>query len=152
MNETARILGLDVGDKTIGAALSDGLGLSAQPLCVIRRKNLRADLSKISSIISENDISEIVVGLPKNLNNTIGPQAEKVLKFFAKLKRYFPDLTFHTHDERLSTVEAERVLLDADLSRKRRKEVIDKVAASIILQGYLDRKNYTSKDSDFCGT
>jgi len=137
-----RVLGLDVGDKTIGIAISDGLGLTAQPLTTIRRSNHRTDLETIGSLIAEHEIAEMVVGLPKNMNNSLGPQAEKVLKFIDKLKTSFPDIIFHTWDERLSTVEAERVLLQADLSRKRRKSVIDKLAASIILQGYLDRKNY----------
>jgi len=137
-----RVLGLDVGDKTIGIAISDGLGLTAQPLTTIRRSNHRTDLETIGSLIAEHEIAEMVVGLPKNMNNSLGPQAEKVLKFIDKLKTSFPDIIFHTWDERLSTVEAERVLLQADLSRKRRKSVIDKRAASIILQGYLDRKNY----------
>jgi putative Holliday junction resolvase len=137
-----RILGLDVGDKTIGIAVSDGLGLTAQPLTTVRRRNLRTDLETIGSLIAEHEISEIVVGIPKSLNNSLGPQAKKVLKFVDVLKKSFHDIIFHTWDERLSTVEAERVLLQADLSRKRRKAVIDKLAASIILQGYLDRKNY----------
>lgn len=137
-----RILGLDVGDKTIGIAISDSLGLTAQPLTTIRRRNHHADLEAIGSLIAEHEISEIVVGIPKNLNNSLGPQAKKVLKFVDILRKSFSDIIFHTWDERLSTVEAERVLLQADLSRKRRKGVIDKLAASIILQGYLDRKNY----------
>lgn len=152
MNESLRILGLDVGDKTVGIAISDGLGLTAQPLTTIRRKNQRADLETIGSLIAEHEISEIVVGVPKSLNNSLGPQAQKVLKFLDLLKTSFPEIIFHTWDERLSTVEAERVLLQADLSRKRRKGVIDKLAASIILQGYLDRKNYKNKVINHCST
>ena len=144
-----RILGLDIGDKTIGVAVSDGLGISAQPIKVIRRKNLRTDLAELDSLVAEYEVSEIVVGVPKSLNNTFGPQAEKVLKFIDTLRISFPDITFHTWDERFSTVEAERVLLEADLSRKRRRKVIDKLAASIILQGFLDRKNYKTANS--CG-
>ncbi len=151
MNNSARIIGLDVGDKTIGVAVSDDLGISAQPVTVIRRKNLRTDLAEIGSLVAEYEISEMVVGVPKSLNNTIGPQAEKVLKFIDTLKTSFPDITFHSWDERFSTVEAERVLLEADMSRKRRKGVIDKVAASFILQGFLDRKNYEKKSADSCG-
>ena len=141
-----RILGLDVGDKTIGIAVSDDLGFSAHPVTIIRRKNIRLDMDKIRSLVAEYEISEILVGLPKSLNNSIGPQAEKVLKFAEHLRKNFPDQSLRTWDERFSTVEAERVLLEADLSRKRRKSLIDKVAASLILQGYLDWKSRKKKD------
>lgn len=147
-----RVLGLDVGDKTIGIAISDGLGLTAQPFTTVLRRGRHADLEAIGSLIAEHEISEIVVGIPKSLNNSLGPQAKKVLKYVDILKKSFPDIIFHTWDERLSTVEAERVLLQADLSRKRRKGVIDKLAASIILQGYLDRRNYKNKLVNPCGT
>lgn len=146
--KSMRILGLDVGDKTIGIAVSDDLGFSAHPVTIIRRKNIRLDLEKIGSLIAEYEVSEILVGLPKSLNNSIGPQAEKVLKFVEVIKKTFPDLPLRTWDERFSTVEAERVLLEADLSRKRRKGLIDKVAASFILQGYLDWKSHQKKNNE----
>lgn len=132
-----RIMGLDVGDKTIGVALSDLMGWTAQGLEVIRRENLEKDLARLEQIIKEYEVERILVGIPKNMNATIGPQAEKVLAFIENLKETF-DLPIKTWDERLSTVAAERMLIQADVSRRKRKKVIDKMAAAVILQGYLD--------------
>lgn len=132
-----RIIGLDVGDKTIGVALSDPLGWTAQGLEVIRRDNIEKDLARLDEIIQEYSVEKILVGLPKNMNATIGPQCEKVLAFVELLKERF-DLPIKTWDERLSTVAAERMLIQADVSRSKRKKVIDKMAAAVILQGYLD--------------
>jgi len=133
-----RIMGLDVGDKTIGVALSDPLGWTAQGLEVIRSgDNINQDLARLAEIVTEHGVEKILVGLPKNLNGTIGPQGEKVLAFIERLKEKI-DLPVKTWDERLSTVAAERVLLEADVSRGKRKKVIDKMAAAVILQGYLD--------------
>ena len=132
-----RIMGLDVGDKTIGVALSDPLGWTAQGLEVIRRENIAQDLTRLGQIIQEYSVEKILVGLPKNMNATIGPQGEKVLAFVEQLKEKF-DLPIKTWDERLSTVAAERMLIQADVSRSKRKKVIDKMAAAVILQGYLD--------------
>ena len=133
-----RIMGLDVGDKTIGVALSDPMGWTAQGLEVIRRKNdIQEDFQRLLEIIREYGVESILVGLPKNLNGTIGPQGEKVQAFVEQLKKEI-NLPVKTWDERLSTVAAEKVLLQADVSRSKRKKVIDKMAAAVILQGYLD--------------
>lgn len=133
-----RMMGLDVGSKTIGVAISDELGIIAQGLKTIRRKTWEEDLKELHIIISEFKIERIVVGLPKNLDGTLGKQAETVLKWVESLKQRIP-LPVETWDERLSTVEASRTLITADLSRKKRKGVIDKLAAVIILQGYLQQ-------------
>ena len=134
-----RIMGLDVGDKTIGVAVSDPLLLTAQGLKTIARESNKKDIKKIQDIIEEYNISKIVVGLPKNMNNTLGSQGEKVLDFVEKLKRKI-NIEIILEDERLTTVSAERILLEGDVSRKDRKKIIDKVAATYILQNYLDRR------------
>jgi len=133
-----RSMGLDVGDKTIGVALSDLFGWTAQGLETIRRIGIKKDLQRLEEIIKEYDVNKIVVGLPKNMNGTIGPQGEKVLEFNERLGKRFNNVEIVKWDERLTTVAAERTLIEADVSRKKRKEVIDKVAAVYILQGYLD--------------
>ena len=132
-----RILGLDIGSKTIGVAVSDELCLIAQGVTTLKRKGLDHDISELRKLIEEREVTKIVVGLPKNMNNTLGPSAEMVLSFIEELNKHsaIPVITW---DERLSTVAAEKVLLEADLSRKKRKRVIDKVAAMLILQGNLD--------------
>lgn len=129
-----RIMGLDVGDKYIGVAISDGLGLTAQGIDTISRNGCIETLKKI---IEEYGLESIVVGVPKMLNGTIGIQGNKVLKFVDELKAIIP-LPVFLWDERLTTVAAERVLLEVDLSRKKRKTLRDKVSAILILQGYLD--------------
>ncbi len=134
-----RILGLDVGDKTIGVAVSDGLGLTAQSVVTIRRQNINKDIAALKELIDEYEAVEIVVGLPKNMDGSLGPQSEKVLAFVEKLKKVFP-LPVELYDERLSTAQALKALIAADLSRAKRKKIIDKMAAQVILQGYLDRK------------
>lgn len=135
-----RILGLDVGDKTIGIAVSDLLGLTAQGITTIQRDGIENDFKALKDIIDEYGIKKVVIGFPKNMNNTIGPQGEKVLKFVEEIKKRF-NLEVILEDERLTTVAAERLLINGDVSRKKRKKVIDKVAATYILQTYLD-KNY----------
>lgn len=134
-----RILGLDVGDKTIGVAVSDEMAWTAQGLKTILRKDYKDEISKIKEIIEEYEVKEIVVGLPKNMNGSIGPQGKKVITFVEILKTAL-SLPVLLWDERLSTVRAEKTLLEADLSRKKRKGLRDKLAAQFILQGYLDRK------------
>jgi putative Holliday junction resolvase len=134
---TLRILGLDIGRKTIGVALSDEAGITAQPLKVIRRSSLARDLEDVFSIARENDVEKIVAGLPLNMNGTQSSTTEFVLKFVEMLKKA-GELPVVTWDERLSTAAVERLLIEGDMSRGRRKEVIDKMAASYILQGYLD--------------
>lgn len=138
-----RVMGLDFGDKTIGVAISDALGLTAQSKGVIRRSNLNADLEELKKYISDYQVSEIVIGLPKNMNGTLGSRAEKTGQFVNFLKKRL-DLPIKLWDERLSTVEAEKLLINADLSRAKRKVVIDQVAAAIILQSYLDARNRLS--------
>lgn len=134
-----RKLGLDVGDKTIGVAVSDLLGWTAQGVETIRRTSNEADINRVRELVKENEVDELVIGLPKNMNGTIGPQGEKVQKFAEKIKRRI-DIKITFWDERLTTVAAERMLISADVSRKKRKQVIDKVAAVYILQSYLDCK------------
>lgn len=135
-----RILGLDFGSKTTGVAVSDPMGWTAQGLEIIRRQeeeHLKATLNRIAQLCEEYKVEKIVLGLPKNMNNTLGERGEKTLLFKAKLEARLR-LPVEMWDERLSTVAAENVLLEADMSRKKRKNVIDKLAATIILQNYLD--------------
>lgn len=140
-----RIMGLDVGDKTIGIAISDALGITAQGLEVLRRTgNLNQDLQTLKQITRKQEVTRVVVGLPRNMNGTLGPQGEKVLDFARKLEEAL-QLPVETWDERLSTVEAERLLISADISRGKRRKIIDKMAAAIILQGYLDSRPATGE-------
>lgn len=133
-----RILALDVGDKTIGVAASDELGLTAQGVEVIRRTSPEKDFGRLAEIVAEYDIGTIVIGLPKNMNGTIGPRGEAMQEFAADVARRFPATEVRLWDERLSTVAAQRVLIAADVSRRKRRQVIDKMAATVILQGFLD--------------
>lgn len=132
-----RIMGLDIGDKTIGVAVSDLMGLTAQGVTTIKRVGKKKDIEEIKKIIAERQVNKIVSGLPKNMNGTVGPQGEKVQKFCELLKAE-TNLPIEFWDERLSTVAAERSLIEGDVSRQKRKKVIDMLAAVIILQGYLD--------------
>ncbi len=132
-----RTMGLDVGDKTIGVAVSDLFGWTAQGLKTIRRIGIKKDLQKLELLIEEKEVNKIVIGLPKNMNGSIGPQGEKTLEFANRVKKRFK-VEVIMWDERLTTKAAERMLIEADVSRKKRKTVIDKVAATYILQGYLD--------------
>lgn len=134
-------MGLDVGDATIGVAASDELGMMAHGITTIRRTKIENDLDSLKNIINEKNIKRIVVGLPKNMNNTIGPRGQISIDFAELLKERFPELEIEMWDERLTTVAATRVLLEADMSRKKRKTVIDKVAAVFILQNYLDMQS-----------
>jgi putative Holliday junction resolvase len=133
-----RIMGLDIGTKTIGVAISDELGITAQGLKTIKRKTKEDDFDELQSIISQFQIEKIVVGLPKNMDGSLGKQAEFVFGWIEEHKKKI-EIPMETWDERLSTVEASKTLLKADLSRKKRKGVIDKVAAVLILQGYLQQ-------------
>ncbi|NLM12633.1 MAG: Holliday junction resolvase RuvX [Epulopiscium sp.] len=138
-----RIMGMDYGEKTIGIAVSDPFGWTAQGVEIIRRKdenNLKESMERIKELIEQYDVKKIVLGLPKNMNNTLGVRAEKTLKFKEKLEKKF-SVEVILWDERLSTKAAEHILLEADISRNKRKKVIDKMAAVYILQGYLDSKN-----------
>jgi putative Holliday junction resolvase len=131
-------MGLDLGSRTIGVAISDELGVTAQGVKTIRRKSKEEDLKEILSLIAQLAVEQIVVGLPKNMDGTLGEQAEKVLRWVELLQSRVT-VPVMTWDERLTTVGATRVLLEADLSRKKRREVIDKLAAVLILQGFLDQ-------------
>ena len=129
---------MDVGTKTIGVALSDPLGITAQGFEVIRRRGEEKDLARLRDIIAEKEVDGIVVGLPRNMNGTMGPQSEVVRAFASLLEESF-NLPVALWDERLSTVAAEKMLISADVSRSKRKLVIDKMAAVMILQGYMNR-------------
>lgn len=133
-----RILALDVGDKTIGVAASDLLLLTAQGIEVIRRTSIEKDLARLGEIVSQYEVKTIVIGLPKNMNGTIGPRGESMKEFASKIAEAFPQTKVHLWDERLSTVAAQKALIAANVSRTKRKKVIDKMAAVFILQGYLD--------------
>ena len=135
-----KILGLDVGDVWIGVAISDALMLTAQPLMTIKRESNKIAYEKIHETIKENNVEKVVVGLPKNMNNTIGPQSEKVIKFAEKLKNKFK-VEIEYVDERMTTLMAEQVLIEGSVRRENRKKYIDKIAATYILQSYLDRIN-----------
>ena len=134
-----RIMGLDVGDKTIGVAVSDLMGLTAQGVKTIKRVGKKKDIEALKEIIKERQVNKIVSGLPKNMNGTLGPQGEKVIKFCEILEEE-TGIKIEYWDERLSTVAAERTLIQGNVRRENRKGVIDMVAAVIILQGYLDRQ------------
>lgn len=138
-----RIMALDVGDKTIGVAVSDSLHITAQGITTIERIGIKKDTTKVLDLIREYDCDTLIIGLPKNLNGTDSIQTEKVYEFRTKMENKLRssgmgDMKVEYQDERLTTVMAEKVLIEADLSRKRRKEVIDKQAAVLILQSYLD--------------
>lgn len=134
-----RILGLDVGDKRIGVAVSDALGLTAQAVKVLNRGTIEEDLSELREIIEYYGVDELVIGLPKNMDGSLGDRAEQTTLYSEQLGAVL-GLPITLWDERLSTVAATRTLLEADLSRRKRKQVVDKLAAVIILQGYLDLK------------
>jgi len=133
-----RLLGLDVGSKTIGLALSDMTRAVATPLTTIKRTKFTKDAAELSEVIESHDISALVIGLPLNMDGSEGPRAQSIRAFARNLGSHV-SLPVAFWDERLSTAAAERTLLEADASRKRRGEVIDKMAAAIILQGALDR-------------
>ena len=133
-----RIMGLDVGSRTIGVAISDELGITAQGLKTISRKSSQDDLEEMTRIIHQFEVEKLVVGLPRNMDGTLGKQAEIIFKWIKSVQARL-SLPIVTWDERLSTVGATKILLEADLSRKKRKGVIDKIAAVLILQGYLDQ-------------
>ena len=136
-----RSLSLDIGDKTIGIAASDLLNLTAQGIKTIRRVSIKEDLKQLGEIISEYDAKILVIGYPKNMNGTEGERCEMVKNFAEKISKTFPNMKQIFWDERLSTVAAEKNLIAADVSRAKRKKVIDKMAAVYILQGYLDSLN-----------
>ena len=149
------LLGLDVGDVWIGVAASDALGITAQGLPTIKRGALEEDLDRLIAVLGERGASTLVVGMPKNMNGSIGPQGEKVREFVDALLARMrasglrePELVYW--DERLTTVAAQRAMLDAGLSRKKRKKAVDRVAAVLILQGYMDRLSAGGRPTEGC--
>lgn len=135
-----RILGLDYGTKTVGVAVSDGLGITAQPLETIERKDpkkLRKTYARIEQLMEEYDVKTIVLGFPKNMNNTVGERGNETLDFRDALVRR-TGIEVILWDERLTTVASNQVLMESGVRRENRKKVIDQIAASLILQGYLD--------------
>lgn len=134
-----KILGLDYGDRRIGVALSDAFGWTAQGLEMIERKSDDDAVRRICELVRQHDVEAIVVGLPKNMNGTIGPRGEICMAFADKLKETL-SLPVHLWDERLTTVAATRTLLEADVSRRKRKQVVDIMAAVLLLQNFLDSR------------
>ena len=141
-----RVMGLDVGDRTIGVAISDALLITAQGKETIFRQSLKQDIDRLVDLINEYEVTKIVAGMPYNMNGSIGPQGEKTKQFMDKLEK---KLTYSDRikgkielffwDERMTTLSATRLLIEADMRRDKRKEVVDKLAATMILQGFLDR-------------
>ncbi|RJX27983.1 MAG: Holliday junction resolvase RuvX [Dethiobacter sp.] len=134
-----RILCLDIGEKRIGVAVSDPLGITAQGLEVIQRQSISKDLQKIRQLLKDYEAEEIVLGFPRNMDGTVGEKAREILQFKERLAGSI-SIPVTTWDERLTTVAAQRTLLEADVSRKGRKKVVDKLAAVLILEGYLRYK------------
>lgn len=143
-----RAMGLDVGTKTVGVAVADELGLTAQGITTVRRTNLKADLEALRAIVDQYGVTHAVIGLPLNMDGSEGPRAE-ASRAFARLVEERLGLTTDLWDERLTTVAAERVLLEGDVSRQKRRQVIDQVAASLILQGWLDARRGPSDNDDW---
>ncbi len=133
-------MGLDLGDKTIGVALSDTFFITVQAYITIKRKKASLDIEKLIEIINEKEVNLIIIGLPKNMNNTLGPQAMKVISFVDLLKK-FTDIEIKYQDERMTTIQSDKVLMDMNVNLKDRKKYVDKIAASFILQTYLDGRN-----------
>ncbi len=138
--EPSRVLGLDVGSKTIGLAVSDLLGITAQGLETLRRRNKRTDLAALEDLIRQYHVVEIVVGYPLRMSGMEGTQSERMQLFAEDLRKKF-GLPVHLWDERLTSAEANRLLRDSEMSIKRRGEVVDRLAAVLILQGFLDRRS-----------
>lgn len=138
-----RIMGLDFGSKTVGVAISDALLITAQGIEIIRRKEenkLRQTLARIEELIVQYEVAEIVLGLPKNMNATEGERVALTMEFKEKLERR-TGLPVHMWDERLTTVAADKAMMEAGVRRENRKDYVDMIAATLILQGYLDRRN-----------
>lgn len=145
-----RIMGLDYGSVTVGVAISDALLLTAQGIEVIRRKQpdkLRQTLARITELVREYEVEKIILGYPKNMNNTVGERAEKSEEF-AQMLRKRTGLEVILWDERLTTVAAHQALIEGDVRRENRAKVVDKVAAVFILQGYLDNYNYNRNQNN----
>ena len=137
-----RKMSLDVGTRTIGIAVSDLLGMIANGVETIKRTTEERDYARIAELIKEHEVDTLVVGYPKNMNGTIGERAQACEAMAQRRGELFPSCKVVLWDERLSTVAAEKVLVDADMRRKKRKQVIDMMAAVVILQNYLDSKSF----------
>jgi putative Holliday junction resolvase len=139
-------MGLDVGDRTIGVAVSDETATLATGLPTIRRVGPRKDVKAVARLVTERAVSEVVVGLPRRLDGSVGPQAQKVLDFMDELREVVR-IPVVAWDERFTSVMAQQALLEADVSRRDRKAVVDKVAAILILQGYLDYRKLAEAEA-----
>ena len=135
-----KIMALDVGNKRIGVALSDELQILAQPLYTIHRKGIERDIEEIVKIINDNNVEEVIVGLPKNMDGTTGFQGEKTIKF-AEILRQSTDRPLIMWDERMTTISARRIMIENDVKQKDKKNLVDTIAAVVILETYLSRKN-----------
>jgi putative holliday junction resolvase len=142
----AKILGLDVGDSKIGVALSDGLGWTAQGLTTIYRQSMRQDLGSLRKLITEHEVNEVVVGLPVKKDGRADLQTRKTLRFAHILRQTF-HLPVRTWDERFTTIQANKALEQGRVGKKKKAALIDKVAAVLILQGYLDRQNFLKEQT-----
>jgi putative Holliday junction resolvase len=140
-----RVLGLDVGSRTIGMAVSDALGITAQGLTTMRRQNKRTDFGQLEAVIKQYDVAEIVVGYPLRMSGMEGTQSEKMQLFAEELRKRFK-LPVHLWDERLTSAEANRVLRDSEMSIKRRGEVVDRLAAVLILQGWMEARQVRQQE------
>ncbi len=145
MRAAGRVLGLDFGERRIGVAVSDALGVMAQAAAVIERRSLPEDVRRIGEIAKRRGVGKIVLGLPLNMDGSAGPQARRVRRFAGRLRREL-GLEVELWDERLSTVEAERALLEADESRAARREARDAVAAAVVLQSYLEAQRRSESE------
>ena len=134
-----KVLGLDVGKRRIGLAVSDGMGITAQGLSTLERRGIDRDIGELKKLIKVHTVKEVVVGLPLNMDGSLGGGAREVVDFADRLKLDL-GLPVNLWDERLTTKEAEAILLAADISRKKRRRAVDRLAAQLILQGYLDSK------------
>ncbi len=141
----SKILGLDVGDSKIGVAMSDALGWVAQGVTTFRRQNMQHDLRYLRKLINENNVKEVVVGLPVKKNGQADAQTKKILRFADILRKTF-HIPVRTWDERFTTIQASKILERGRVKKKKKAGLIDKVAAVIILQGYLDNRNYQPED------
>lgn len=135
-----RAMSLDVGTKTIGVAASDLMMMIAGGVETIRRTSPQKDFERLTQLVKEYEVDTLVVGYPKNMNGSVGERAQMCEGFAEELRQYFPNVKVVLWDERLSTVAAEKVLVDADMRRKKRRQVIDMMAAVVILQNYLDSR------------
>lgn len=140
-----RTMALDVGERTVGIAVTDELGISASPRETLRRDG--TEFERLERIVKDEGVGEVVIGLPLSLNGTLGPSAQKVLTFVDALRARL-EVPIETWDERLTTAEAEKMLIATDTRRAKRRQVIDQIAATLILQGYLRKKSWQSGPSD----